>query len=141
MILRDEYGEVEVRIGDLFEVKGPKGETATFSVICPEMAADMQAPAKYGNPSIWVRLQGGLLDLTDGRRIEFRPELHGNGQMDQVFLFTGELVARCVREHRLMTFDIPAPVQPPARIEKKGPRAPASNKRTEKQSPTTESLF
>jgi hypothetical protein len=133
MTLRDEHGEVEVGIGDRFTVKGSKGETAEFSVICPEWSG--------ATASVWVRLQSGILDLTDGRRIEFRSELHGNMQMDQVFLFTAELVAKCVREHRLMTFDIPAPVDPPARIEKKGPRAPTRKKGAQEHGPTTGSLF
>jgi hypothetical protein len=104
-------------------------------VICPEFTTGL-------NPSIWVRLQGGILDLTDGRRIVFKPELHGQGHLAQVFLFTGEIVARCVREHREMTFDIPGPVvQMPAKNLAKAPGARTSKKRDSQHEPGSDSLF
>ncbi len=125
MTLRDQYGEVEVGIGDLFKVKD-----AEFSVICPEFTTGV-------NPSVWVRLLSGVVTLADGRRIEV--ESHdGKGRP---FLFTGELLAGLIRAHRLMTFDIAPPVDPPARIEKKTPRAQSSKERAQEHKPTTGDLF
>ena len=124
MILSDEHGEVEVKIGDQFEVEGSK-----FSVICPKMS---------GNQFIWVRLLSGFIDLDDGRRVEVKsPDDQG-----QPFLFGGALLAGLVRNHRLMTFDIPAHAVPPkAKPVADTRRAPASKKRAEKHQPTSESLF
>jgi hypothetical protein len=124
MTVRDELGAVEVGIGDRFQVQG-----AGFSVICPEFNG--------AKTSVWVRLESGGLTLTDGRRIEFRPESHGGFQFEQVFLFTGELAARVIREHRLMTFDLPAP----ARVEKKTPRAHSSKQSARKHGPMSQALF
>ncbi len=132
MTLRDELGEVEVGIGDLFEIKGATC-TATFSVICPESIYSAKSP-------IWVRLMGGWIE-SDGKRLEVRED--GNEALRfPVLLFTAELVARCIREHRLMTFDIREPVgQHPARIENKSPRARPSKKDAGKSQPITDSLF
>jgi hypothetical protein len=50
-------------------------------------------------------------------------------------------LAGLIREHRLMTFDIAPPVDPPARIEKKGSRAPTRKERAQEHGPTTGDLF
>ncbi len=124
MTLRDEHGEVEVGIGDLFKIK-----EATFSVICPEFTTGI-------NPTVWVRLHAGVFLLPDGRRFEIQPDIKA-----PVFLFTGELVASCMREHRLMTFDIPETPQTPAEKLAKASRARTSKKRTPQDQPTTDTLF
>jgi hypothetical protein len=129
MTLRDEHGEVEVGIGDLFEVEGAK-----FSVICPELSGE---PDSFRNVSVWVRLLSGKLDLADGRCVELKSP-DGRGQP---YLFEGALLAGLVRNHRLMTFNIAPPAETPARIDKKTPRAPTSKKPARKHEPTSESLF
>ena len=134
MILRDEHGEVEVKIGDLFKLKsGENGSmvSATFSVICPVSIYSDRSP-------IWVRLIAGSVDV-EGKRYEVRQD--GNEALRYpVLVFTSDLVARLVR---LMTFDIPAPVagRMPAKPVAETRRAPASKKRAEKYQPTSESLF
>jgi len=130
MILRDEHGEVEVRIGDLFEV-----EDAKFSVICPELfGGELDA---FRNISVWVRLVSGKVDLADGRRVEVTSP-DGQGRH---FLLSGALLATAVRNHRLMTFDLPAPAVQPARTRSDTRRAPATKKREKQQQPTSENLF
>jgi hypothetical protein len=119
MILRDEQGEVEVGIGDLFQVKA-----ATFSVICPEITV----PAT----PVWVRLHAGVIEI-EGRQVKLE-----DGKPAPVYLFPAALVASCMREHRLMTFDIPqTPVEPLA----KAPRARTSKKRESQQEPISKGLF
>jgi hypothetical protein len=126
MTLRDQYGEVEVGIGDLFEYKG-----ATLAVVCPELSA-----CTADMPVICVRLKRGVIEK-GGQRFEASEEKN-----NLLFDFSGDLVAGLIREHRLMTFDIPAPpVQPPARIEKKSPRAPTRKKGAQEHGPTTGTLF
>ncbi len=123
MILRDEQGEVEVGIGDLFKIKD-----AEFSVICPELTI----PAS----PIWVRLHAGVIE-SDGRQIKIE-----EGKAAPVYLFPAAMVARCMREHRLMTFDIPEPVsQHPTQSETKGSRARTRQKDAGKPQPITNSLF
>lgn len=122
MILRDQYGEVQVGIGDLFEYQG-----ATLEVVCPEY--DMESTAQ---PVICVRLKKGVIEK-NGERFEVSEE---NNNIR--FNFTADLVAACVRNHRLMTFDIPAPDEPVQPVPK-GRRAPASKKEPAKQKPTNES--
>jgi hypothetical protein len=128
MTLRDEYGDVEVGVGDLFELKtGPtlNQSCATFSVICP---ADIYSHSSM----IWVRLISGAAEFI-GKRYEVRQD--GNEALRYPVLpFTGELVARLVREHRLMTL-------PAAQSVAKSPRARASKKDAGKPQPKTDSLF
>jgi len=125
MLLRDEIGEVEVKIGDLFEAKG-----CTFSVICPEFR---QSPS---NPPVWVRLKSGVLVLEDGRRFEIRAD--GIEELrEPVFLFTSAVIARCIRESRLKT---PAPDIQAARTRAESRSAP-TKKRAEQNHPTSENLF
>lgn len=124
MILRDEHGEVEVRIGDQFEVKG-----CTLSVICPDF---MQVPSP-----VWVRLKSGVLILEDGRRFEVKPDAPEE-LPEPVFLFSADLIARCIREHRLA---LPAAGSRPTVGTEAHRRAPASKKRAQQNRPTSESLF
>ena len=128
MILRDELGEVEVKIGELFEV-----EDAKFSVICPELfGGELDA---FRNISVWVRLLSGKIDLADGRRVEVQsPDDQG-----QPFLFSGALLAVCVRNYRRSP--VPSVVQPPAPARAESRRAPATKKREKQNHPTSESLF
>jgi hypothetical protein len=124
MTLRDELGEVEVGIGDLFDVKD-----ATFSVICPEMT--------IAHPPIWVRLHAGVLILEDGRRFEIHPDSQA-----PVFLFTEDLVARCVRATRLKSGQLSVVAgQHPAQSDTKGSRARTSKKDADKSQPNSGSLF
>lgn len=124
MIVRDEQGEVEVGIGDLFQVKA-----AIFSVICPEFTVS-------GNPPIWVRLHAGVIDIADGRQVKIE-----EGKPAPVYLFQAELVASCVREHRLMTFDIPTVPQTPVQKPAKAPGARTSKKRERQNEPIPQTLF
>jgi hypothetical protein len=137
MTLRDELGEVEVGIGDLFELK--TGNTldqlsATFSVICPN-----DIHSRSPSSLIWVRLIGGSAEFI-GKRYEVRQD--GNEALRYPVLpFTAELVARLVREHRLMTFDIQPVPQMPAQKLPKAPRARTSKKDSRQNQPTSDSLF
>jgi hypothetical protein len=138
MTLHDQYGEVEVGIGDLFEMKtGPAQNqfSATLAVVCPE-------PLTFkGQPIICVRLKQGVLEH-NGSRFEYSEERN-----NLLFNLTGDQVARLIREHRLMTFDIPAPQLPqlPQNIldEKviKPRRASDSKKPARKHEPNQSSLF
>lgn len=128
MTLRDQHGEIEVGIGDLFAVKD-----CIFSVVCPESIYRNNSP-------IWVRLISGVLDY-EGMRYEVSPEAAAALKFP-VLLFTAELLADLVREHRLMTFDIPAPAVPAkAKPAAEPRRAPASKKPAPKHDPTQKTLF
>lgn len=132
MILRDEHGEVEVRIGDLFEFKG-----ALLAVVCQHMQGDAGGLVRTDDDHgiIVVRLKQGVIEK-NGQRFEATEE---NNNL--LFYFTDELVASRVRDHRLMTFDIPEPVQTKAKPVPDSRRAPASKKRTGQNNPTSENLF
>jgi hypothetical protein len=139
MTLRDGQGEIEVGIGDLFELNtgavsaSTPQISATFSVVCPDFTVSA------AKPPIWVRLISGAADI-QGKRYEVRPD--GNEELRYpVLLFTGELVARLIREHRLMTFDIPTVPQTPVEKPAKAPSTRTSKKRERQQEPSPQTLF
>jgi hypothetical protein len=123
MILRDEHGEIDVKVGDLFEV-----EDAKFSVICPELSGEVDS---FRNISVWVRLLSGKINLPDGRRVE----VNSPDDQGQPFLFSGTLLATCVRNYRRTP--VPSAIQP----QSESRRAPATKKREKQHRPTSESLF
>jgi hypothetical protein len=131
LTLRDQFGEVEVGIGDFFKLGDAK-----LGVIC-------QNP----DQTICCRVYEGLVS------VDYEAEDYGDDGsivnpgrvigLQSVIDFLPEEVASGVREYRLLTFDIqPAPVeQTPAKSQPKAPSARPSKKRAEQHGPTTGSLF
>ncbi len=125
MILRDEHGEIQVRIGDLIKYEG-----AILAVLCPE--------ADCSDHLICVRLKSGVITDNDGIRFEYS-ENNNNIR----FIWPAEFVASCVRAYRL---DHPAETpysfsQRPTESVAKSSGARARQKDAGKAQPKTDSLF
>lgn len=88
MTLRDEYGEVNVKLFERFEHK-LGSETATFSIVSfePELDDD-------GRKVIYVRLAEGSFHW-DSHHFKLK-----EGEPAPLFKFTPDLVAACVRRQR-----------------------------------------
>ncbi len=131
MILRDQLGEIEAGLGDLFSYKG-----CEFEIVTP----DSEASQFFGFPVICVRLRKGDFAQVDGeiRKIEA-------GQPAPLLFFDYPLVATCIRsgrpaetarpEQHPPEFEALAPYQEPSK-ETKASRAKNSKPRPEEDQPT-----